>query len=123
LFASSKIPTRVNALGFTTYNLITIVGIVLIILASVYVYHHKKNKFQPGTFFLLLGACFAISAGLVYSVAIIIYFGFNSFVLDFSYNTLTIPALVGSIGGTATLIYNIKKYLVKNIRKQEMKEK
>lgn len=98
----------------TINNIITCLGIVIAAIASYYVYGKKKNKFNPGIFFLLLGSCFAIAAGIMYSIASICLFGFNKFILDFTYSDLTIPALVGSIGGTAATIYFIRRFLIKD---------
>jgi hypothetical protein len=55
----------------------------------------------------------------MYSIASICLFGFNTFLLDFSYSDLTIPALAGSIGGTATTIFFGRKLLVKDNNKKK----
>jgi len=55
----------------------------------------------------------------MYSIASICLFGFNTFILDFTYSDLTIPALVGSIGGTAATIYFGRKFLIKDDDKKK----
>lgn len=105
-------------MSITIGNIIAYSGIVISALACYYVYWRKRIPFHPATFFLLLLACFGIAAGLMYSIASICLFGFNTLILNFTYSDLTIPALAGSIGGTATTTYFGIKLLMDNKKKK-----